>query len=214
MSKKEGMKDIFSDLYNKVLSFFTTQSVEEQTKEVAMSRLKTILSQDRVGFSERALQMMKDEMISCISRYMEIDEESFELQIDAVEDKTVLNVSIPVIRPKTDEEIDEAIKKQAEKTQVKAEEIVLELEEIIEERAQALAEEISKEISEEIVEGIAEEIADVKMEIAASSSEEMEEQEPENTEDSQSESVEGEQENSEEFSQMEAVTKKSKKENN
>jgi len=168
MSKKEGMRDIFADLYNKVMSFFNTQTQEEQTKTVAMSRLKTILSQDRVGFSERALQMMKDEMISCISKYLEIDEENFELQLDAVEDKTVLNVSIPVIRPKTDEEIDEAIKKQAEKTQVKAEEIVLELEEIIEERAQALAEEISKEISEEIVDGIVEEIAEVTGEITAS----------------------------------------------
>lgn len=207
---REGMKDIFADLYNKVLSFFTSQTAEEeQTKGVAISRLKTILSQDRVGFSERALQMMKDEMVSCISKYMEIDEESFELQIDAVEDKTVLNLSIPVIRPKTDEEIDEAIKKQAEKTQVKAEEIVLELEEIIEERAQALAEEISKEISEEIVEGIAEEIAEVKAEITASAeNEETGEEEPQTTDSC--EQIENEEEPAE--STEAEQTKKSKKE--
>lgn len=159
MSKKEGMKDIFAELYNKVLSFFATPVVEEDTKSVAINRLKTVLMQDRVGFSERALQMMKDEMITCISKYMEIDEESFELQIDAEEAKTVLNLSIPVIRPKTDDEIDEAIKKQAEKTQVKAEEIVLELEEIIEERAQALAEEISKEVVDVVVSEVKSEIA-------------------------------------------------------
>ncbi len=197
MSKKEAVKDIFSDLYNKVLSFFIQQTPEEATTSVAISRLKTILSHDRVGFSERALQMMKDEMITCISKYMEIEEESFELQIDAVDDKTVLNVSIPVVRPKTDDEIEEAIKKQAEKTQVKAEEIVLELEEIIEERAQALAEEISKEISDEIVE----EIVDAATETIENTAQEESVQKVEAIQDAdtkEDESTEGSAENSEE----------------
>lgn len=192
MSKKEGMKDIFAELYNKVLSFFATPPVEEDTKSVAINRLKTVLMQDRVGFSERALQMMKDEMITCISKYMEIDEESFELQIDAEEDKTVLNLSIPVIRPKTDDEIDEAIKKQAEKTQVKAEEIVLELEEIIEERAQALAEEISKEVVDVVV-------SEVKSEIGIEeSTEEAVEESPSEVEAQTGETKDATEENSEE----------------
>ena len=46
------MKDIFSDIYDRVLSFFNSQN--DDTKQVAKSRLKTVLMQDRVGFSERA----------------------------------------------------------------------------------------------------------------------------------------------------------------
>lgn len=139
-----GRENIFTDLYNKVMSFFVTSPVEDPTKEKAMSRLKVVLMQDRVGFSERALQMLKGEMVSSISKYMEIDDDLFELQLEAQDDKTMLILTIPVIRPKTDEEIDLAIKEQAEKTQVKAEEIVQELEGIIEERAQALAEELAE----------------------------------------------------------------------
>ena len=101
------MKDIFSDLYDKVLSFFT--SAQPETKSVAKNRLKTVLMQDRVGFSERAMQMLKDDMIETISKYLEINVDSFSLSIDATEEATILNFSIPVVRAKTDEEIDEAI---------------------------------------------------------------------------------------------------------
>ncbi len=143
-------KDIFSDLYDRVLSFFITQN-QNDTKLMAKSRLKTVLMQDRVGFSERAMQMLKDDMIETISRYLELDIDKFDLSIDALDEKTVLNLSIPVLRPKTDDEIDEAIsiaqKEKIEKTQ----EIVGELQELVKEKAQELAgmsDEDSKDESE------------------------------------------------------------------
>ena len=143
------MRDIFSDLYNKVLSFFVNQNTHDETKGMAMSRLKTVLMQDRVGFSERAMQMLKEELVSTISKYMEIDEELFELEINAGDNSTTLNLAIPVTRAKTDEEIDEAIKEQAIKTQAKAQEIVEELEELIKERAAVLAGVQGEEAQEE-----------------------------------------------------------------
>ena len=132
--------DLFQELYNKVLSLFNSSKEEiDQTKSIAINRLKTVLMQDRVGFSERAIQMLKEELIATVSKYMEIEGENFELQIDAMDNsKTVLNLSIPVVRPKTDEEIDANIKEQELKTQKKAQEIVKELEGLIKERTQAL----------------------------------------------------------------------------
>ena len=143
------MRDIFSDLYNKVLSFFVNQNTHDETKGMAMSRLKTVLMQDRVGFSERAMQMLKEELVSTISKYMEIDEELFDLEINAGDNSTVLNLAIPVTRAKTDEEIDEAIKEQSIKTQAKAQEIVEELEELIKERAAVVAGVQGEETQEE-----------------------------------------------------------------
>jgi len=131
------MKDIFSDLYDKVLSFFTSNQPE--TKSVAKSRLKTVLMQDRVGFSERAMQMLKDDMIDTISKYLEINVDSFNLSIDAQDEATVLNFSIPVVRPRTDEEIDEAIELSHKANIEKTEEIVGELKELVKEKAQELA---------------------------------------------------------------------------
>ena len=143
------MKDIFHDLYNKVLSFFISQEEVDPTKGVAINRLKTVLLQDRAGFSERAIQMMREELVSVVSKYMEIDDENFQLQIDALENKTLLALTIPVVRPKTDDEIDAAIKEQDLKNQKKAEEIVKELENLIKEKAIALAD---VEIDTELIE--------------------------------------------------------------
>lgn len=134
------MRDLFQELYNKVLSLFNSSKEEiNPTKSLAVNRLKTVLMQDRVGFSERAIQMLKEELIATVTKYMEIDTENFELQIDAMDNsKTVLNLSITVLRPKTDDEIDANIKEQQLKTQKKAQEIVKELEGLIKERTQAL----------------------------------------------------------------------------
>lgn len=139
------MRDIFSDLYDRVLSFFTNQNEADETKNLAKSRLKTVLMQDRVGFSERAMQMLKDDLIDTISKYLEIDIESFDLSIDAIDESTVLNLSIPVLRTKTDEEIDEAValaqKEHIEKTQ----EIVGEIQELVKEKAAELAQDMTEE---------------------------------------------------------------------
>lgn len=142
------MKDIFSDIYDRVLSFFTSQSAEE-SKITAKSRLKTVLMQDRVGFSERAMQMLKDDMIEGISKYLEIDVDSFDLSIDATENATILNLSIPVLRPKTDEEIDEALSLQEQVKIEKTEEIVDELKELVKEKAQKLAEQMTEDEAKE-----------------------------------------------------------------
>ncbi len=153
---KDGMKDIFTELYNKVMSFFIQQEEVDPTKNLAINRLKTVLMQDRVGFSERAIQSMKEEMLECIAKYMEIDEDSFNLQIDANENATILNLSIPVLRARDDEEIDAIVKQKEERTQIKAEEIVLELEEMIKDRAKSLAKKIAEE-GEEILDEISDE---------------------------------------------------------
>ncbi len=143
------MKDIFSDLYDRVLSFFTTTQPSDDTKVTAKNRLRTVLMQDRVGFSERAMQMLKDDLIESISRYLEIEEESFDLSIDATESATILNLSIPVLRTKTDEEIDEALNAQEKQKIEKTQEIVGELQELVKEKAQELAEQLTDKEEDE-----------------------------------------------------------------
>ena len=138
------MRDIFSDLYDKVLSFFTT-STPDETKALAKNRLKSVLAQDRVGFSERAMQMLKDDMLETIAKYLEINADSFDLSIGAQDNMTILNLSIPVIRPKTDEEIDEALAKEHNEKIEKTKEIVGEIEVLVKEKAEQLAQEMNSE---------------------------------------------------------------------
>ncbi len=146
------MKDLFQELYNKVLSLFNSSKEEiDPTKNIALNRLKTVLMQDRAGFSERAIQMLKEELISVVSKYMEINEENFEMEIDSTEEGgSALKLNIPVLRAKTDDEIDRNIKEKEEEVQNKVKEIVKELENLIKERVkEGEANEIDSKLIEE-----------------------------------------------------------------
>ncbi len=183
------MRDLFQELYNKVLSLFNSSKEEiDPTKNIALNRLKTVLMQDRVGFSERAIQMLKEELITTVSKYMEIDTENFELQIDALDNsKTVLNLSIPVSRAKTDNEIDDALKEQELKTQKKAQEIVKELETLIKERTQAL---IDGKIDPTLIEEAAKKVSDdSKQNEEEETKEDKKEDDSQITEDEQKEEI-------------------------
>ena len=70
--------------------------------EIAKKRLQFVLIADRVGCTAEILEMIKDDMIKAISKYMEIDTSGLEMKITQMEDKEVsdklpvLYVSMPV----------------------------------------------------------------------------------------------------------------------
>lgn len=199
------MRDnIFTELYNKVMSLFAQPTTIDPNKGVAVNRLKTILMQDRAGFSERSLQMMKEEMLECIAKYMDIDEENFDLRLDAGDNTTILNLSIPVVRAHTDEEVDEIIKKKEEDTQQRAIKMVLELEDLIEEKAKAMSEKAQEEAEESEEEG-EEETSENKEEAVEETVEEAVEEAAEETEAIEEEKEEAEEKKEESTEETEAV---------
>lgn len=69
---------------------------------IAKKRLQFLLISDRAGCTPEILEMIKDDMIKAISKYMEIDTDGLEIKITQVEDKKrgsrlpVLYASIPI----------------------------------------------------------------------------------------------------------------------
>lgn len=211
------MKDnIFSDLYDRVLSFFTsTTNEKEESKLMAKNRLRAVLMQDRAGFSERAMQMLKDDMLETISRYLEIDVNSFDLSLDATDETTVLNLSIPVLRPKTDEEIDEILSIEQKAKIEKTQEIVGEIQQLVKEKAQVLAqlsdEDDEADVEEEAQENAQEDIEQEEIENDANETvEEIQEIEEEKAEGNE-EDIENKENEEEKSASNPKKTKKKKK---
>ena len=100
------MKEIFSDLYKKVMSFFNNEAKEENSKKTACNRLKLVLMQDRAKMEPALMEKMREEMIEVISKYVEIDKEALDLNIEAEGYSFALMLNIPVLRAKTREEIE------------------------------------------------------------------------------------------------------------
>ena len=102
------MKDIFSELYKKVLSFFNQEQKEENSKDTACNRLKLVLMQDRAKMEPALMEKMREEMIEVISKYVEIDKEALDLNLEAEGESFALMLNIPVLRAKTREEVEAA----------------------------------------------------------------------------------------------------------
>jgi len=99
------MKDIFTDLYNKVLGFFKQAEIEENAKEVACNRLRVVLMQDRTNINPALMEKMRKELVELLSKYVEMDKEALELNLEQDGEQMALMLSIPVIRAKDEDEI-------------------------------------------------------------------------------------------------------------
>ena len=64
-----------------LLDFFNRKS----SSEVAKDRLKLLLVSDRVNCSPEVMEMIKNDIIQVISKYMEIDAEGLDIQITQTE---------------------------------------------------------------------------------------------------------------------------------
>ncbi len=115
------MNEIFTNLYNKVLGFFRqTEKEEESAKDVACNRLRVVLMQDRTNLTPELMERMRKELVELLSKYVEMDKEALELNLEQDGEQVALMLSIPVIRAKDEEEINAALD-EAEKSEEETE---------------------------------------------------------------------------------------------
>ncbi len=69
---------------------------ENRSKEVAKERLRLVLVHDRASVSPQFLEMIKEELIKVISKYMEIDKQALDVQISTEDSSVALIANIPV----------------------------------------------------------------------------------------------------------------------
>ena len=101
-------ENIFSNFYTKVLNFFTAgKNDEESSRNTASNRLKLVLMQDRSNLDGATMQKMREQLITVISKYIEIDTEALDLNLEGDGEEIALMLNIPVIRARTPEEIAE-----------------------------------------------------------------------------------------------------------
>ena len=79
-------------MWENIKTFF----VGKPSREVAKGRLHLVLAQDRVGLEGGRLQQMRQEIAAVIARYVPIDAEAVEIQIETRSRATQLTVSSTV----------------------------------------------------------------------------------------------------------------------
>ena len=89
----------------------TEQSLEESSKDTAKERLHLVLMQDRANVSADFLELMKQEIIEVIKKYIEVDEKSIDVRLtnqandDGTNGSPALYANIPILNIKNENKI-------------------------------------------------------------------------------------------------------------
>jgi cell division topological specificity factor len=85
-----------NDLIDKLLAWRGSGKSGDQAKK----RLKLILAHDRADLSPEILNMMRQEILEVVSRYLDIDTEETELILESDQRTTALIANFPIRRIK------------------------------------------------------------------------------------------------------------------
>lgn len=66
------------------------------SKEVAKNRLKLVLVHDRASISPQVMGMLKQDLIKVITKYIDIDEDSTDINLSSSDRSVALVASIPI----------------------------------------------------------------------------------------------------------------------
>lgn len=134
-------------MFESIMNFFKKMTKkEEQTlksKDAAKERLHLVLMQDRANVSADFLDLMKQEIIDVIKKYIEVDESAIDVRLtnkqntDGTTGAPALYANIPIVNIKQEARVKENKKVEEEK-------------EIIEEAKQIIAETQVEKTKEEI----------------------------------------------------------------
>ena len=67
------------------------------SREIAKDRLQLVLVQDRVNISPEKMSALKDELITVISKYVEIDQDGIDITLTKAGRRSRLTADIPVV---------------------------------------------------------------------------------------------------------------------
>lgn len=79
-----------------MIDIFKKLAFKESSKKVAKERLQFILIHDRIQLSPKELTKMKEEIITVVSKYVEVDEKDLEMSLQRSEDNMALQANIPI----------------------------------------------------------------------------------------------------------------------
>ena len=97
-------------MFESIINFFKKFSKEEKkdSKDTAKERLHLVLMQDRANVSADFLEMMKQEIIEVIKKYIDVDENSIDVKLtnkvnsDGTTGAPALYANIPIVSLKDD----------------------------------------------------------------------------------------------------------------
>ena len=149
-------------MFENILKFFKRKNKKENTntsnsKDTAKERLHLVLMQDRANVSADFLELMKQEIIEVIKKYIDVDESAIDVRLtnkensDGTNGAPALYANIPILNIKNEARKVEKKKETEKQEDIKQEEKVENSKES-EDKKEAAEEEKEREIEEKVEE--------------------------------------------------------------
>lgn len=72
----------------------------EKSGDIAKNRLKVVIMQDRTTFTPVMMEKLRKDLMDVFSKYLEIDSEGLEFNLDREDEQVGLSISIPIKKVK------------------------------------------------------------------------------------------------------------------